>query len=133
MPSKNFYKRLFVGLSLNTSGPPKWKKYDIDLVKTDLMNNFMTPRGARLKMPNYGTIVWDLLFEPFTPTIRDLVIDDIKRVIANDPRVELIKLDVDESDHGITSTVLLNYKPFSVQDTLFLDFSRRVAERNRGI
>ena len=39
-------------------------RYDLDLAKQDLLNNFNTRKGERVMMPTFGSIVWDMLFEP---------------------------------------------------------------------
>lgn len=67
---------------------------DIDLVKTDLINHIFTRRGERVKMPRFGTSIPDLLFQPLTNDLLDLIEDDITGVFNYDPRVELQNLQV---------------------------------------
>ena len=40
--------------------------YDYELARTDLLNAFYIKKGEKLENPNYGTIIHDTLFEPFT-------------------------------------------------------------------
>lgn len=67
---------------------------DIDLVKTDLINHIFTRRGERVKMPNFGTAIPDLLFQPLTNDLLDLIEEDLAAVFNYDPRVELESLQV---------------------------------------
>jgi len=43
-----------------------FKLYDIDLVKQDIINHFYIRKGEKLMNPDFGTVIWDLLFEQFT-------------------------------------------------------------------
>ena len=40
-----------------------FKLYDIDLVKQDIINHFYIRKGEKLENPNFGTIIWDMIFE----------------------------------------------------------------------
>ena len=39
-----------------------FKLYDIDLVKQDIINHFYIRKGEKLMNPDFGTVIWDLLF-----------------------------------------------------------------------
>ena len=119
----------FTGFSTNNmANPTQWKIKDINLVNHDLMNHFNTRLGSRLMMPEYGTIIWDLIFEPFNDSIREKVVDDVKRVIGLDSRVELIEITVSETDYGITVSTQLLYNPWNVADSFAVDFDKRTIE-----
>lgn len=66
--------------------------FDLELVQQDILNQFNTRRGERVGRPYYGSIIWDLLFDPGDPRTESLVIQDAERIIGEDPRVELIQL-----------------------------------------
>ena len=51
----------------------KFSITDLDLIKQDLFNHFNIRRGEKLMNPNFGTIVWDLLFEPLTEEVPFLI------------------------------------------------------------
>ena len=40
--------------------------YDIALIKQDIINHFHIRKGEKLSDPNFGTIIWDVLFEHLT-------------------------------------------------------------------
>lgn len=72
-----------------------------DLVIEDLMNHIMTRKGERVMMPTYGSIIHELIFEPLTPEIKDIIEEDITAIIDEDPRVNLDSIDVADTDHTI--------------------------------
>jgi len=39
---------------------------DYDLVRQDLFNHFNIRKGEKLMNPNFGTIIWNMLFDPLT-------------------------------------------------------------------
>lgn len=121
--------KLFVGFS--TSGMStrrNWTLYDLELVKKDLLNHLQTRKGERVMMPKYGTVIWDLLFDPFTEYNRSLMIDDVKRIIAADPRVKLVGLDIASTQHGITIEATVKYEPWDVVESFSVNFDRRSQE-----
>ena len=63
---------------------------DLELVKQDLLNHIYTRRGERVGMRGYGTIIQDLVFEPFDNDTITLASDQVRSVIDFDPRVQLI-------------------------------------------
>ena len=62
---------------------------DVDIVKQDLLNHIFTRRGDRVGQRGFGTVIQDLVFEPFDDDTIVLVSDQVRAVIAFDPRVEL--------------------------------------------
>lgn len=122
---------VFVGFSTNEmEGNRGWSVTDVQLIKRDLLNHFYTRRGERVMMPTYGTIIWDLLFEPFTDSVQQQIIDDVTRVVNSDPRVSLQNVNATASAYGITVAIELKYVPWDSVGTFSLDFDRRSLERN---
>lgn len=123
-------RKLFVGFSTQEIGSRRgWSLTDIELIKRDLLNHFHTRRGERVMMPTYGTIIWDLLFEPFTEQTKNDIIKDVKAVVASEPRVELKSLNVTNMEQGIKIDIELLYTPWDAVDTLSVSFDRRAQER----
>ena len=67
---------------------------DIELVKLDLLNHIFTRPGDRVMMPNFGSVIPELTFEPLDEQTLDTIQEDITRVIGFDPRVELLDLSI---------------------------------------
>ena len=107
-----------------------FKLYDIDLVKQDLINHFYIKKGQKLENPDFGTILWDLLFEPFTDEIKTMIADDVQKIINYDPRIAVNTVSVDSTDQGIRVEAELIYLPFNVNERLTFDFDRRNEEVN---
>jgi phage baseplate assembly protein W len=106
-----------------------WTLTGIELIKRDLMNEFQTRKGERLMMPTFGTIIWDLLFEPFTDGTKAAIVDDVKRIVGHDTRVGLRTVNVSTSAHGIMVALDLDYKPYGSVGSFSLEFDRRSLER----
>lgn len=121
--------RLFIGFSTQEmQGKRGWSVTDIDLIKRDLLNEFLTRKGERVMLPTFGTIIWDLLFEPFTDSTKGAIINDVTRIVGHDPRVRLQNVTVSTSVHGILVGVELKYVPFDAVGTFSLNFDRRSLE-----
>jgi phage baseplate assembly protein W len=101
-----------------------FKLYDIDLVKQDLINHFHIKKGEKLENPNFGTIIWDLLFEPMTEEVKSLIAKDVEEIINYDPRIAVQAVNVDSTDQGIQITAELIYLPFNVSERMTFDFDR---------
>jgi phage baseplate assembly protein W len=101
-----------------------FKLYDIELVKRDLMNHFYIRKGEKLENPNFGTIIWDMLFENFTAEVRRLITEDVEQIINYDPRVKVNTLTIDSTDQGIRIQADIVYLPFNVNERMTFDFDR---------
>jgi phage baseplate assembly protein W len=101
-----------------------FKSYDIDLVKQDLINHFNIRKGEKLMNPEFGTIIWDVLFEQFTPEIKKLIVSDVETIINYDPRVKVNAVVVDATDQGIRIEANITYLPFNVSEKMTFDFDK---------
>lgn len=107
--------------------------YDVELITRDLKNHFYTRRGERVMNPEFGTIIWDMLFEPFTENVRNLVREDVIRVIESEPRVELQNVEVATTSRSITVRMEIRYLPFNSIGTLDLEFDQRALAATQGV
>jgi phage baseplate assembly protein W len=101
-----------------------FKLYDIELVKRDLMNHFYIRKGEKLENPNFGTIIWDMLFENFTSEVRRLITEDVEQIINYDPRVKVNTLTIDSTDQGIRIQADVVYLPFNINERMTFDFDK---------
>ena len=101
-----------------------FKLYDIELVKRDLMNHFYIRKGEKLENPNFGTIIWDMLFENFTSEVRRLITEDVEQIINYDPRVKVNSLTIDSTDQGIRIQADIVYLPFNINEQMTFDFDK---------
>lgn len=102
------------------------KVYDSALVKQDLINHFNTKKGERLMNPEFGTIIWDLLYDPLTETLRQDIEDDVRTIISSDPRIKPIAVEITEKDFGILLEVTMSYAESDQTDALILTFDKNI-------
>jgi len=98
--------------------------YDFDLIKQDIINHFHIKQGEKLSDPTFGTIIWDILFEPLTERVKDLVVQNVTRIITADPRVKVDKVIVDAYESGIQIDVTLMYVPYNITESMRLQFDQ---------
>lgn len=125
--------RKFKGYSTINKTWGNFKLYDIDLAKRDLLNEFYTRKGERLMSPQFGSIVWDLLFDPLTDEVVDAIRADCLRIVTKDPRLDLLDIDIVDNEHTIIVTIILKYVPTATETELVAVFNRNLtAERTEG-
>jgi phage baseplate assembly protein W len=98
--------------------------YDINLIKQDIINHFHIRQGEKLENPTFGTIVWDILFEPLTDSLRDAIIQNVTEIINYDPRVSVDSVVVDAFESGIQIDCSLTYLPYNISETMRLRFDQ---------
>lgn len=101
---------------------------DIELVKMDLLNHIFTRKGERVMMPNFGTIIPDLLFEPLTDSTITALESELYGVFNYDPRVEILDFNTqpDYTNNTISVYVKLYYVELNIEDVmdLTIDFNQ---------
>ena len=104
----------------------KFRLTDLDLIKRDLLNHFAIRKGEKLMNSEFGSIIWNLLFEPLTADVKALVVDDIQRVIGYDPRIRVDNVLVDQLDIGLQVQIELTILPDNYSNVLSLQFNREL-------
>lgn len=100
----------------------KFRITDFELVKQDLINHFKISKGEKLMNPNFGTIIWNVLHEPFTEDLKAVIVSDINAVAAYDPRVSVDNVIVTEYDRGIQIELELRYLQTDQTNLMRLQF-----------
>jgi phage baseplate assembly protein W len=101
-----------------------FKLYDIDLVKQDIINHFYIRKGEKLMNPDFGTVIWDLLFEQFTEEVKKLITADVEQIINYDPRIAINGVIIDSTDMGIRIEADITYIPFNINEKMSFNFDR---------
>jgi phage baseplate assembly protein W len=117
-----------IGFSTFGKRRPPYTLENLELAKQDLMYAFHTRRGERVMRPDFGTIIFDLLFEPFDEETQAAVVDDAVELISEDPRFTMISIDVRELEHTLRLDIVLNYVPLDVVDSLQIEYDRQNIE-----
>lgn len=120
-PIKN---RTYRGISTVDPNTKEYKLFDLALIKQDIVNHFHIRIGEKLENPRFGTIIWDVLYEPFTDTLRELIIRNVTEIINYDPRVKVDKITVDSFESGIQIQCELTYLDYSISEFLQFRFDR---------
>ena len=103
----------------------RYKKFritDIDLIKQDLTNHFNIRKGEKLMQPDFGTIIWSLLFEPMTDAVHQAIVEDVTQIVKYDPRTNLQTITINEYQNGIQIAIDLLYIPTDQITSLNLQF-----------
>ena len=100
-----------------------FKLYDFELIKQDLLNRLSVRKGERVENPEFGTIIYDAIFEPLTEATRQLIIDDITEQLNADPRLSTEDIVVSEYEHGIAVAATLTYVPYNITEELVFKFN----------
>jgi len=98
--------------------------YDYELARTDLLNAFYIKKGEKLELPDYGTIIYDTLFEPFTSEISKAIEEDVIEIVGRDPRWALDTLAIDQAEYGLNLSLDVLYIPYSISESLSLAFNQ---------
>ena len=106
------------------ANPRGFNLYDLDIIKQDIINHFHIRKGEKLENPSFGTIIWDLLFEPFTEDLKEVIVKDITEIVNYDPRVSVQSVTVDTYESGLQIDCSLTYIPNSISETMRLRFDQ---------
>lgn len=137
---KSLYKRNFVpsnkkdtpaplskayrGMSTISEDSSSYSLYDINLIKQDLINHLHIRQGEKLENPSFGTIIWDLLFDPLTDDLRDLIVQNVTDIVNYDPRTTVENVIVSTYESGIQIELDLTYLNYSIAETLRFRFDQ---------
>ena len=117
--------RTYVGFSTTDPTRKTVAIYDFECIKQDIINHFHIRQGEKLSDPSFGTIIWDILFEPLTDVLKEAITKDVSDIINFDPRVSADKIIVDQYEHGIQIEANILYKPYNLTEFMQLKFDNR--------
>ena len=120
----NLGEKKYKGFSTVNTNTENYNLYDFELIKQDLFNHFYTRQGERLMQPEFGTIIWDLLFEPLTEDVKQIIIKNIEDIINYDPRVSADQVIVTAYESGIQIECKLTYQPYNIQEAIQFRFDQ---------
>ncbi len=106
-----------------------FKIYDFEVAKQDLINRLSVRKGERVENPEFGTIIYDAIFEPFTEQLKEAIIDDITANLNADPRLSTEDILVSEADKGIAIQATITYVPLNITEKLRFNFDENALLR----
>ena len=107
----------------------KFTLIDAPLVKRDLLNAFNIRQGQIPGRPQYGTALWDNLFENQTSETDNSILAEIQRVAGGDPRLQLGQVQVFNQQNGMLIQIEIVILPSTTaqQLSIFFDQQTRTA------
>tara|TARA_B100000900_G_C20181520_1_gene554077 strand:+ start:159 stop:575 length:417 start_codon:yes stop_codon:yes gene_type:complete len=99
-----------------------FKLYDFEVAKQDLINRLSVRKGERVENPEFGTIIYDALFEPFTERLKEAILEDVTANLNADPRISTQEIVVTEADKGIAIQATITYVPLDITEKLRFSF-----------
>lgn len=138
---KNLYKNLKLKTAKTTDAPLVDKSYkglstvsrvskdfrlkNLELIKQDIINHFHIRLGEKIENPEFGTIIWDVLFEPMTSGLQNAILQNVTEIINYDPRVQANDVVVDTYESGIQIYAELTYIDYNISEQLTLRFDQQ--------
>lgn len=108
----------------------KFTLTDFDLIKRDLLNAFNIRQGEKPGKPEYGTVLWDYLFENQVEQLQNNIVNEVQRVAGGDPRLYISDIQVSPQENGILIELELTVVPTTDPERLSIFFdlvSRRAS------
>ena len=98
------------------------------MIKRDLLNGLNIRQGQLPGRPGYGTTVWDFLFEPQLETVQNAIQQEVRRVVAQDPRIVVNSIQSFPQGNGILLEIELEVVPSTDAERLaiFFDLEQQV-------
>jgi phage baseplate assembly protein W len=96
----------------------------MELIKQDLLNHFNIRKGEKLMNPEFGTIIWNTLFDPLTEELKSVIINDVNSVIKYDPRVAIENVIITQYEQGLQLEIELKSVQTNQLVTMLLQFDK---------
>ena len=106
-----------------------FKLYDFEVAKQGLINRLSVRKGERVENPEFGTIIYDCIFEPFTDDLKEAIVEDVTQNLNADPRISTSDILVSEADKGIAIQATIRYVPLDITEKLRFNFDENALLR----
>jgi len=103
----------------------KFTLVDGALVKRDLLNAFNIRQGQIPGRPQYGTALWDNLFENQTSETDNSILAEIQRVAGNDPRLQIGDVQLFNQQNGVLIQLEIIILPSTTAERLSIFFDQQ--------
>jgi phage baseplate assembly protein W len=121
-PQPQVESRAYRGISTANPENTSVTFYDVALIKQDIINHFHIRQGEKLENPEFGTIIWDVLYEPMTESLKQAIADNVTDIINYDPRVAVDQVSVETYESGIIIECEITYLPYNISEAMRLRF-----------
>lgn len=103
----------------------KYRMTDEALVIRDFLNAVNIRQGQKVGQPEYGSKLWDFIFEPNTSDTQQALETELRRIISQDPRLQIGYIRIYPQDNGILAEMQLAVYPFNQAQLLSVFFNSR--------
>jgi phage baseplate assembly protein W len=111
-----FYRDIDLAFAVNPFTKDVYVKTNEEAVKTAIKNLVLTQNYERPFHPEIGSPVYGLLFEPFTPLIKNTLEKVISQVITNyEPRATLLGVTVDDNPDQNSLDVQIDFRVNNIE------------------
>ena len=102
----------------------KFTLVDLELIKRDLLNALNIRQGQLVGRPQYGTTLWDFLFESQMTDTESAIQDELQRVVGGDPRIFITQPpELFPQDNGLLIQLDVQFIPSSEAERLRIFFN----------
>lgn len=91
----------------------KFRLVDAQLVIQDFVNALNIRKGTKVGQPEYGTNIWDYIFEYNAATTQFQIESEITRIASLDPRIYLSEVKAYPYNNGILIEIQISVLPFN--------------------
>ena len=123
-PDYGIGEKTYKGFSTVNPDNIGFQLYDLQIVKQDIINHFHIRQGELLSNPNFGTIIWDILYEPLTESLKQVIAENVTSIINYDPRVSVTGITIDQYESGLQIDATLIFLPYNIAETMRLTFDQ---------
>lgn len=102
----------------------KFTLVDFELIKRDLLNAFNIRQGELVGKPQYGTTIWDFVFENQLQETERALTAEIQRVAGGDPRLFVESIELFPQQNGILIQLEISVVPSTDAERLSIFFDQ---------
>jgi phage baseplate assembly protein W len=103
----------------------KFTLVDFELIKRDLLNAFNIRQGEVVGKPQYGTTIYDFVFENQLQETERALSAEIQRVCGGDPRLFVNSLELFPQQNGILIQLEISVVPSTDAERLSIFFDQQ--------
>jgi phage baseplate assembly protein W len=105
----------------------QFKKFtltDENLVIRNFLNALNIKKGELPGLPDYGTNIWNFIFDPQTPELQQAIETEIQRIVSEDPRLLVESMEFYPFNNGLRIEVSVQVVPNNDLERLVLFFDQ---------